>query len=298
MGKKIWYSEPFYVLREAYKKARKNNKDLSVKEFILTWMIPQITNPFLPDGRPVQANILISDMFYADTKKEFMHLFFVDKSLRDFLQSLPIKDFDGLMQTIYEMGMEIDGGTLNTLGQVFKTGEKEKILNFGLHIPYESVEKGYAFSFTYNPEKKILIFTWFVGSNPGYISVDEYKSLIKDNSDSSKQIVEYFQLAVNTLIYINTFPECIEDGPPKNLKEEYSTSNAKNIIIAEKIDEMIKSSSTRTVMSHPRRAYFKKLTSDFYTKKRGQTILVSETYVNGKAKTVYTAENLEEFGED
>ncbi len=295
MGKKIWYSEPLYVLREAYKKARKSNKDLSVKEFIWTWMTPQITNPFLPDGRSVQANILISDMFYAETQKEFMHLFFVDKSLRDFLQSLPIKDFDGLMQTIYEMGMEIDGGALTTLGQVFKTGEKERMLNFGLHIPYESFEKGYAFSFTYNPEEKKLIFTWLVDSNHGYISVDEYKSLVKDDSESSKQIADFFQLAVNTLIYLNTFPDCIEDGPPKNLKEEYTASNARNIIIAEKVNEMIKASLTRTVKSHPRRAYFKKLKSDYFTKKRGQTILVSETYVNGKAKTVYTAANLEDF---
>ena len=295
MGKKIWYSEPLYVLREAYKKARKSNKDLSVKEFIWTWMTPQITNPFLPDGRSVQANILISDMFYAETQKEFMHLFFVDKSLRDFLQSLPIKDFDGLMQTIYEMGMEIDGGALTTLGEVFKTGEKERMLNFGLHIPYESFEKGYAFSFTYNPEEKKLIFTWLVDSNHGYISVDEYKTLVKDVSESSKQIADFFQLAVNTLIYLNTFPDCIEDGPPKNLKEEYTASNARNITIAEKVYEMIKASSTRTVKSHPRRAYFKTLKSDFFTKKRGQTILVSETYVNGKAKTVYTAANLEEF---
>lgn len=298
MGKKIWYSEPLYVLREAYKKARRANKDLSVKEFIWTWMTPQITNPFMPDGRPVQANILISDMFYADTQKDFLHLFFVDKSLRDFLQSLPIKDFDGLMQTIFEMGLEIDGGALTTLGDVIKTGAKERMLDFGLHIPYESNEKGYAFSFTYNPETKKLVFTWLVGSKPGYISVEDYKTLVKDNSESAQRVVEYFQLAVNTLIYLNTFPECIEDGPPKNLKEEYTAANARNIIIAEKVDEMIKASSTRTVMSHPRRAYFKKLTSDFYTKKRGQTILVSETYVNGKAKTVYTAANLEEFGEE
>ena len=295
MGKKIWYSEPLYVLREAYKKAKRNNKDITVKEFIWTWMTPQITNPFLPDGRPVQTNILISDMFYADTKKEFLHLFFVDKSLRDFLQSLPIKDFDGLMQTIYELGTEIDGGALTTLGQIFSTGEKEKTLDFGLHIPYENEEKGYAFSFTYNPEEKHLVFTWLVGSNPGYISVNDYQALLKDNSESAKKIVEYFQLAVNTLIYLNTFPECIEDGPPKNLKEEYTKANSRNIFMAEKVDEIIKTSSTRTVMSHPRRAYFKKLTSDFYTKKRGQTILVSETYVNGKAKTVYTADNLEEF---
>jgi hypothetical protein len=36
MSKKIWYSESLYVFREAYKKARKANKDLSVKEFIIT----------------------------------------------------------------------------------------------------------------------------------------------------------------------------------------------------------------------------------------------------------------------
>ncbi len=46
---------------------------------------------------------------------------------------------------------------------------------------------------------------------------------------------------------------------------------------------------------HSRRAYFKRLSSDFYTHKRGQTILVSETTVNGKAKTIYTADNLEKM---
>lgn len=48
-------------------------------------------------------------------------------------------------------------------------------------------------------------------------------------------------------------------------------------------------------MPHSRRAYFKRLTSDFYTHKKGQTILVKETMVNGKAKTVYTANDLEKF---
>ena len=43
-------------------------------------MTPQIRNPFLSDGTQVQTNILISEMFYADTQKEFLHLFFVVKS--------------------------------------------------------------------------------------------------------------------------------------------------------------------------------------------------------------------------
>ena len=103
--------------------------------------------------------------------------------------------------------------------------------------------------------------------------------------------MEYFQLAVNTIIYMNTFPNCVIDGVPINIKEEYS----KKIEIAEKVIDIIKSDSTRIVMPHSRRAYFKRLTSDFYTQKKGQTILVKETMVNGKAKTVYTANDLEKF---
>ena len=49
------------------------------------------------------------------------------------------------------------------------------------------------------------------------------------------------------------------------------------------------------VTPHFRRGYFKRLTSDFYTKKKGQIVFVKETMVNGKAKTVYTADNLEEI---
>ncbi len=101
MDKKIKYSKPLAVIWDAYKKTNKKG-NLSPKEFIWEWMIPQIKNPFLPDGTQVQANILVSEMFYADSQKEFLHLYFVDKSLRDFLIELPIKDFDGLMLSILE----------------------------------------------------------------------------------------------------------------------------------------------------------------------------------------------------
>lgn len=290
MSKKIKYSQPLSVMWEAYNKSNKNGK-LSPKEFIWTWMTPQIKNPFLPDGTQVQTNILISEMFYDDTQKEFLHLYFVDKSLRDFLQTLPIKDFDGLMQTIVEKGIDIEGGCINTFGQTIKTGKTEKGVEFGIHIPFENKNKGYAFSFIYQPEGKKLVFVWLVGSNSGFITVDQYKTLVNDNSENAKQIVQFFQLAVNTVIYMDTFPNCIIDGAPHNIKEEYS----KKIEIAEKVIDIINSDSARTVSPHSRRAYFKRLTSDFYTHKKGQTILVKETMVNGRAKTVYTANDLEKM---
>lgn len=290
MGKKIKYSQPLSVIWEAYNKSNKNGK-LSPKEFIWEWMTPQIKNPFLPDGTQVQTNILISEMFYADTQKEFLHLYFVDKSLRDFLKDLPIKDFDGLMLYILEKGIDIEGGCVTTLGQTLKTGKKEKSLEFGIHIPFENKDKGYAFNFIFQPKDKKLIFVWLVGTNSGYISVDQYKNLVNNNSENAKIVVEFFQLAVNTIIYMDTFPNCVINGAPQNLKEEYS----KKIEIAEKVIDLIKSDTTRTVSPHSRRAYFKRLTSDFYTHKKGQTILVKETMVNGKAKTVYTANDLEKM---
>ena len=230
-------------------------------------------------------------MFYADTQKEFLHLYFVDKSLKDFLKELPIKDFEGLILTILEKGMDIEGGAVNTFGQTVKTGKIEKGFDFGIHIPFENKYKGYAFSFIYHPRDKKLVFVWLVGENSGFITVDQYKTLMKDDSKNSKILVEYFQLAVNTIIYMNTFPNCVIDGVPINIKEEYS----KKIEIVAKVIDIIKSDSTRIVMPHSRRAYFKRLTSDFYTQKKGQTILVKETMVNGKAKTVYTANDLEKF---
>lgn len=177
MGKKIKYSQPLSVIWEAYNKSNKNGK-LSPKEFIWEWMTPQIKNPFLPDGTQVQTNILISEMFYADTQKEFLHLYFVDKSLRDFLKDLPIKDFDGLMLYILEKGIDIEGGCVTTLGQTLKTGKKEKSLEFGIHIPFENKDKGYAFNFIFQPKDKKLIFVWLVGTNSGYISVANIKTLL------------------------------------------------------------------------------------------------------------------------
>ena len=40
------------------------------------------------------------------------------------------------------------------------------------------------------------------------------------------------------------------------------------------------------VITHFRRGYFKRLSSDFYKNKKGQIIFVHETIVNGVAKTL------------
>ncbi len=288
MAKKIWYSQPLAVLWESYNKTHKKNK-ISPKEFIWEWLTPQILNPFMTDGTPTQTNILIGDLFYADTVKKFLHLYFVDKSLRDFLINLKIADFEGLEKFIIGNGEETEDGCLTTLGQQYNLKQKTKILDFGIHIPFENKYKGYAFSFLYKPEENKFVFVWLVEKDAGFISFDEYKNLENEDSERSKKIMSYIRLAVNTIAYMNAFPECIVDGVPNNVKDEYS----KSVKLSEKVVENM--NDTKMITPHFRRGYFKRLTSDFYTKKKGQIVFVKETMVNGKAKTVYTADNLDEM---
>lgn len=292
MAKKIRYSQPLAELWDSYNKSNRNN-NLSPKEFIHKWIDPQIMNPFMPDGTLTQRNILIADLFYADSIKEFLHLYFVDKSLRDFLAGLPIRDFDDLKKFIIENGTQEEDGMISTLGQVKGLGTKTTHLDFGIHIPFENRMKGYAFSFLYKPENGKLVFVWMVGQNAGFLPFEQYKLLEK--TEDSKKLIEYFNLAVNTIVYMNTFPECVVDGVPNQVKNEYS----KKITIAEKVLENIENPDSKKMMTpHFRRGYFKRLTSDFYTRKKGQCVFVRETMVNGKAKTVYTADNLEKLSEE
>lgn len=276
------------MIWDKYEEAHKLDKDLTPKEFAHKWIHRDMSNPFLEAF--TQAHIFVLDMFYADTIKKFLHLFFIDNSLREFLMNTPINDFEGLTSYIIENGELDKAGQISLLGNV--PDENSKITNycFGIHIPYENKYKGYAFSFTYDFNSKDLLFCFAVGNDTSYITLSRYEELLKQKTPDSEKCLQYLRLAINTIIYMDTFPGCVVDGTPDEIKNDY----CKKITIAEKVLEA-QSNSDKNVRPHFRRGYFKRLTSDFYTRMKGKTVFVSPTMVNGVAKTVYTADNLEEF---
>lgn len=225
-------------------------------------------------------------LWFADSKKEMLHLFFEDKSLRDWLVNLPLADLAGIKAYLAENGIFTRQGT-------FKLDN----FYFGIHIPYENTYRGYAFHLMNNQQNQMVL-TWSSGENlgnVGWISDESYKRLEKNNSKDTKLMRTMFRLAINTIAYMTTFPECIKDGVPKQIKEP-NLEKSFIIQIAGKVNESAANSETEKMRSpHFRCGYFKRLKSDFYTHKKGQTIFVSETMVDGKAKIVYTADNLEEI---
>ena len=289
MSKKIRYSEPLAQIWDAYNEAPKNNP-ISHKDFIYQWIYRDMNNPLYPSNIYTQAHIFVAEMFYCDATKKMLHLFFVDSYLRDFLMETPINDFQGLTQYIIENGIKGKSGAISLLGS--KEDESSNISNycFGIHIPYENKYKGYAFDFTYDYNTKQLLFCFAVNKGCNYINLNNYDELLKKKTPDSEESLKYLRLAINTIIYMDTFPDCVVEGTPDEVKNAY----CKKIVIAEKVLEY---SNEKNVRPHFRLGYFKRLTSDFYTKMKGKTVFVSPTMVNGISKTVYTADNLEEFAD-
>lgn len=289
MAKKIWYSEPLAYIWDCYNEACKTHP-MSPKEYIYTTLNNEM-NSFSSSKEEVQNRIYVDEMFFADSNRELLHLYFVDNNLRDFLIDLPINDFKGLTDYIIEHGIKSKAGIITNIGGNYDTDEEVSNFFFGIHIPYDNRMRGYAFRFCYNSKDKNLLFNWVTETYSGNFNMSQYESMINDKSGEYDFTLSMFRLAVNTIAYMSVFPDCVVDGVPDEVKGDYY----KTVRIAEKVLENITSDLPKKTRPHFRRGYFKRLTSDFYTKKKGQIIFVNQTMVNGTAKTVYTAENLEEF---
>lgn len=279
MSKKIWYSKPLARQWEIYLENYKHNKD-SINRFFQK-MLQSSNNTF--QYKKNQLNTFIWSLWYSDATKKLLHLYFVDKSLKEFLENLPLSDLDGITKYINENGLISNQGILEL-----------KYFPYGIHIPYENKYKAFAFGLMNNQLNQIVL-NWAVENGGAWCSVKNYKELIEENTEDAKEITKIFRLAINTIAYMRAFPECVKEGVPEHVNDEESENSFK-LEISEKVLETIQNTeSGKMVSPHFRKGYFKRLSSDYFKNKKGQIIFVSETMVNGKAKTVYSTEKMEDI---
>ena len=288
MGKKIWYSKPLSEMWNQYKQFYKVYKS-SVEDFfqmknkqILT------TSNQLPEDMQSHASIL--DLWYLDANKKFTHIYFKNKELRNFLAEMKLSNLEETIEFLYESGESFkytpsyDG--IHPLGK----SENIQVFSFGIHIPYEKEDKGYAFQLLFN-ERKELDLIWAVGKNEGWCSAENYKNNLKSSDEHSDFFTYIFRLAINTIAYMKAFPECVTEGVPKTEFEECGYI----LEVSEKVLENTNIDFNKMISPHFRKGYWKLLKSDFYTHKKGQLVFVSETMVNGIAKTVEKSSDKEKL---
>lgn len=84
----------------------------------------------------------------GEPRGELLHIFFLDKQLKDFLETTSLSDLEGVKRFLYEKGRSRD-----IIHLYSKTQSNRVVYQFALHLPYES--EGYAFSLTSRRESVV-----------------------------------------------------------------------------------------------------------------------------------------------
>lgn len=284
MARKVYYSKPLkYFWEHLYRTQKKFTPEYTDDQIFLTLKRNLLVKPNALDETQASRQLVMSgwEMWRTDAKGDLLHVFFVDKQLKDFLETTKLSDLEGIKNFLIQKGEN------KSVFHYYSNEEKSHtIFQFALHIPYES--EGYAFSLSIEEDGSIELY-YSHGENGGRMSDKFYSDVNKKDDNISATHSNMFRLAINTIAYMNCFPECVDDGVPKNLFERSENLSARNFSF--QASDKIKENESYKLSKQPhfRKGHFRHLRSDKFVNKKGQIVFIAETMVKGKAKTVSTS---------
>ena len=222
------------------------------------------------------------EMFFKDFQKELTHLYLVDRHLKYTLRDMNLTDLKGIKDILRSKGVEKDAF-------IEKVDLETKVVtfDFSLHIPFEKF--GYTFSLVLHEDSEMVL-QFDDGDKTGAIPEEHYRILKNSDDKTELYLASLFRLATNLVAYVECFPEQVKDGVPHN-DPSLSHDKSFHVETVDKLNFQV-NKSNKINAPHIRKAHFRRLTSDYFKNKKGKIILVQETMVNGRAKSVYTAKDL------
>ena len=226
-----------------------------------------------------QAVAMQLNFWHKDYEGAFLHVWFEQKELYDFLQNdVALKELENIKQYLAVNGNHLTEKDMYDPSLSYNYVRHD----IALHVP--NLEEGYAFSFCLMPDNTIAIF-FADDDGVGQIHESEY-NIAKSRKDGDGKAVERnFRFAVNLLAYMECFPECVREGVPITNNETMYQTKGKNVRLGTS-EKVLEEGLKGAKRPHMRKGYFKCLTSEFYKNKRGQIIFVHETMVKGESKTI------------
>ena len=94
-------------------------------------------------------------------------------------------------------------------------------------------------------------------------------------------------------LYLKCFPECLVQGVPEDLKHPSHHVHFLSYSINLSPKVRAHNGTHASPCGHFRRGHFRVLNSEWYKKKRHQVVFIDETFVNGKAYTVLSPEEVD-----
>lgn len=156
------------------------------------------------------ASLRAWELWYSDYKKEFLHIFFIDNILKEILENIKIK-VDNVKDFVKEKGIpEI------MWNNEYNANIEAKVFFFGIHLPH--IRNGYAFKLMLYDNKLNVI---CIRDDVGGFEIDEkaYLFFTKKNEKAAERKIKMFQLCINTILYMDCYPECIIQGVPDDINQ-------------------------------------------------------------------------------
>ena len=290
MARKVYYSKPLkYFWQHLYATQKKLTPSFTDDQIFALLRQNILGAPITAFETPASRGLIVSglELWREDSRGKLLHIFFLDRHLRDFLEKTPLSDLGGIKKFLYENGQSQDVMHLYS-----KEKHRHVIYRFALHMPYEV--EGYAFSLSLENDDSVELY-FSLGENGGRMSDKFYSDANKKDDEVSVVTSNMFRLAVNTIAYMNCFPDCVAEGVPQDLFERGEDKSARNFTF--QLSEKVKDGegSQLSKIPHFRKGHFRVLQSDYFANKKGQIIFVAETMVKGKAKTVSTSPEMDDF---
>lgn len=290
MAKKVYYSKPLKSFwKDLYGTQKKFTPEFNDEEIYLAIKKNLLSNPVGLDETLEERRLMVHgwDLWREDSKGNLLHIFFLDKQLRSFLEETPLSDLEGIKKFLYL------NGQIKPVNHIYANEVRDTVIyQFALHIPFEG--EGYAFSLSLENDGSLELY-YSLGTNNGLMSNNFYSDVLKKEDNVSKTHAKIYRLAINTIAYMNCFPDCITNGVPHDYFDYSENKLAKNITfqVSEKVKNIEDSNISK--IPHFRKGHFRLLQSDYFKNKKGEIVFVSETMVKGKAKTIALSEDIDNF---
>jgi len=293
MAKKVYYSKPLkFFWKQLYAVQKSLTPEFTDEEIYLVLKNNLLKKPLGIEESEEDRRLMVFgwDLWRDDSQGNLLHIFFLDKQLRTFLEDTPISDLEGIKKFLYK------NGRTKKVNHIYANEIRGTLIyQFALHVPFEG--QGYAFSLSIEQDESLQLY-YSLGEKNGLMSNIFYDDVLSKDDSTSKTHSKIFRLVINIIAYMNCFPDCVFEGVPQNYFDYSENLLARNVTlqVSEKVKDISLQSTSK--IPHFRKGHFRRLQSDYFINKKDQIVFVSETMVKGKAKTVAISDDIDSFNDE
>ena len=214
MAKKIWWSKSLSLLWgrfHDYLKITNGNIEQATRMLVFD------AEQSAPSNEERIRQLRNLRLLACDLDHRMIHFYFNEQLLCDYLKEMKLNRFDDIRAVIKRYGIAFNGRLFYKDGSFTQAQFPE--IGFSIDVPYKKY--GYAFLVSITHDDKMEIACSY--DYDKFITVHEYHYLSylknKENNSEVEKVMQLFRLAINTIFYVEHYPELVLEGVPKQLEK-------------------------------------------------------------------------------